>query len=48
MDVDAFGAANAGLALTAVGRVEPGTGVAARQGGREVPLPDAYDHFAGR
>lgn len=43
----AFVAANDGLALTAIGRVEAGAGVVALRGGAEVPLPRAYDHFAG-
>ncbi len=49
LDVDAFAAANGGLRLTAVGRVETSRGagdVRAERDGRPAALPGAHDHFA--
>ncbi|MHB1297602.1 MAG: thiamine-phosphate kinase [Gemmatimonadaceae bacterium] len=46
LDVDAFRAATGGLALTAIGHVEAGTGVQGVQHGKRVTVPGAHDHFA--
>lgn len=48
LDVQAFAAAHAGLALTAIGRVEASGAAAVRaeRAGRQVALPGAHDHFA--
>lgn len=51
LDVAAFAAANSGLSLRAVGRVEAMSGsaageVVAEEGGQRVALPGGHDHFA--
>lgn len=43
----AFTRAN-GLALTPIGRCAVGSGVRLSEGGRAVPLPGGFDHFAAR
>ena len=51
LDAPAFARAHAGLALTAIGRVEAAVGtdgdVRAERDGRPASLPRAHDHFAG-